>query len=146
MTNQFCSNCRASLMPTMRVCPTCGGKDFSALAPQTPPVPMGSVAKQGQFRSPLPSSNTSTLITPTVLAARGSRLGAAALDFLFYALSVTPGSAMFSKAESDIEKGIAAAVIGVGFIAIALTQWFYLIKRGQSLGKRVLGMLISIQT
>ena len=129
-------------MPTMRVCPTCGGRDFSAVAPQGPPLPRGSAEKQGLFKSASQSANTGTQAAPSVLADRGSRLGAAALDILLYALSVALGSVMFSKAGSDIEKGIAVGLIAVGLIAVAIAQWVYLIRHGQTLGKKMLGIRI----
>lgn len=64
------------------------------------------------------------------------------LDFLIYALSVIPGSVMFFRSDSDMAKGIAIALIAIGFIAVALVQWVYLIRYGQSLGKKMLGIRI----
>ena len=129
-------------MPTMRVCPTCGGRDLSATAPQRPSVPIGSAEKQVPFKSASQSFNTGSQTGPSVLADRGSRLGAATLDFLIYALSVIPGAVMPSSSDSDMAKGIAIALMSIGFIAMAITQWVYLVRYGQTLGKKMLGIRI----
>jgi hypothetical protein len=37
MAQQFCQGCGASLMPTLRMCPTCGSKNLDANPPQAAP-------------------------------------------------------------------------------------------------------------
>jgi len=37
MAQQFCQGCGASLMPTLRMCPTCGSKNLGANPPQAAP-------------------------------------------------------------------------------------------------------------
>jgi len=126
----------------MRVCPTCGGRDLSAVAPQRPSLPNGPAKQLGLFKGASQSFNTGTQTVPSVLADRGSRLGAATLDILIYALSVIPGAVMLPSSDSDMTNGIAIALMVIGFIAMAITQWIYLIRHGQSLGKKMLGIRI----
>jgi uncharacterized RDD family membrane protein YckC len=40
MATQYCSKCGVGVMPTMRICPSCGNRSFSA----SPPQPTGAVA------------------------------------------------------------------------------------------------------
>ena len=37
MAQQFCQGCGASLMPTLRMCPSCGSKNLGANPPQAAP-------------------------------------------------------------------------------------------------------------
>jgi len=38
MAQQFCQGCGASLMPTLRMCPTCGSKNLGSNQPTSPPA------------------------------------------------------------------------------------------------------------
>ncbi len=105
-------------------------------------MPIGSAGKQVPFKSASQSFNTGSQTVPSVLADRGSRLGAVTLDFLILVLSVIPGYVMLSSSDSDMAKGIATALIVIGFFAVTITQWVYLVRYGQSLGKKMLGIRI----
>jgi hypothetical protein len=53
MAQQFCQGCGSSLMPTLRMCPTCGSKNLDV----NPPLVMPSVTTNG---SPSATVNTTT--------------------------------------------------------------------------------------
>lgn len=42
MAQQFCQGCGASLMPTLRMCPSCGSKNLDANPPPLPPTQLAS--------------------------------------------------------------------------------------------------------
>ena len=42
MAQQFCQGCGASLMPTLRMCPSCGSKKLDANPPLSPPTQLSS--------------------------------------------------------------------------------------------------------
>lgn len=50
MAQQFCQGCGASLMPTLRMCPTCGSKNLEANPPHPAP-PSATTAKQTSYNS-----------------------------------------------------------------------------------------------
>ncbi len=47
MAIQYCASCGTSLMPTMRMCPQCGGKAMSPTPPQLTSVPASTTAVAG---------------------------------------------------------------------------------------------------
>jgi uncharacterized RDD family membrane protein YckC len=78
----------------------------------------------------------------TVLAGRGTRLGAAFLDSLIFLLCLLPGSIIIFESESDMAKGFGIAFVLIGFLGLIIMQMLFLIQRGQSLGKMILGIKI----
>jgi hypothetical protein len=57
MAQQFCQGCGASLMPTLRMCPTCGSKNLDANQPLSPPTQLSS---SQATNIPSPSTATSS--------------------------------------------------------------------------------------
>jgi uncharacterized RDD family membrane protein YckC len=92
----------------------------------------------------MPNSKASPLVTGVTgtLAGRGARLGAALLDLLIFSSCLIPGIAVMSISDSDIGKGFGGALLVIGWLGILVTQMVLLVKRGQSLGKIVLGIKI----
>jgi uncharacterized RDD family membrane protein YckC len=137
MNNQFCSGCGKSLMATMRICPYCGGKSFSASPPSNP------ISNQSQNATVSAASLTGTQVRPNIeLAERGTRLGAVMLDFLIFIVCLIPGIIALTISGSDGGKGFGWALIAVGWIGLYVVQMVFLVKYGQSLGKRALGIQI----
>ena len=56
MAQQFCQGCGASLMPTLRMCPSCGSKNLDANPPPLPPTQLASSQAAN-------NTNSSTAIT-----------------------------------------------------------------------------------
>jgi len=101
--------------------------------------------------STAPSNPTGTVATvapqlPTdlVLAERGTRLGAVALDCLIALFCIGPGALMVSLADrqSDAMTVIGAILLGIGFLGLLITQCYLLSTRGQTLGKRMVGVRV----
>jgi uncharacterized RDD family membrane protein YckC len=110
----------------------------------------------------LPPAATFTATTTPVLelAGRGTRLAAAIIDRLFVLLCLIPGLALMGPAlvqmalasqrgeEPDLEAfGAGGALLGAGFtmlalLALIIVQVWMISTRGQSLGKRFLGIRI----
>lgn len=79
------------------------------------------------------------------LASRGSRLGAVLLDNICVLLALVPGVlALVSAAESYGNDGMGAALflLVVGFIGVLGVQIYLLVKQGQTIGKRAVGIRI----
>ena len=77
------------------------------------------------------------------LAGRGTRLGAALLDLLALGICLLPGFAVFGiGANDDTTITIGTIVCVLGFIALATVQIVWLTTRGQTIGKRILGIRI----
>ncbi len=76
------------------------------------------------------------------LAGRGARLGAATIDSLIFAGSVTPGVVSITSAGTDMGVGFGIALLIFAWILLLVVQATFLIKRGQSLGKMVVGIRI----
>ena len=89
-----------------------------------------------------PKTRVSMTAAAPVLAGRGARLGAVLLDLLIFSLFLIPGALVMSSSDSDIGKGFGWALLGVGWLGLLITQMVFLVKRGQSLGKMVVGIKI----
>ena len=128
--------------------------EFSAGSPPPPPV----VAPAG---TPIYSSPTATAIVgDTELAGRGTRLGAAIIDRLLSTVVALPGIAVMGPAfmqlvlaamrgeEPDLEMISAGSFIlgallaGLGWLILLVVQIWMISTRGQSIGKRLLGIRI----
>jgi uncharacterized RDD family membrane protein YckC len=89
LATQYCSKCGFGVMPTMRICPSCGNRTFA----QTPPNPSSAMSQRGQASlvpnpaAPVHSAQSSghssfgpvTTFTP---AGHGKRLFAYLIDCL----------------------------------------------------------------
>jgi uncharacterized RDD family membrane protein YckC len=78
------------------------------------------------------------------LAGRGSRLGAVLLDTVAMCLCMLPGWIVMMAGGDDNEatQVTGGILVGVGFLALAALQTYLLTTRGQSLGKRIVGVRI----
>ena len=92
---------------------------------------------------PVIPRKTPTRRTNSNLAGRGARLLAVLLDLLALAVCVLPGLAVFWIGGND-ETAISFGTIlcALGFIALAAVQLIWLTTRGQTIGKRILGIRI----
>jgi uncharacterized RDD family membrane protein YckC len=78
------------------------------------------------------------------LAERGSRLGAALLDILIAMVCMGPGIGCMIAAGEDNEslKNTGITLIGIGMLALVIVQFYMLTTRGQTLGKKIVGVKI----
>jgi len=77
------------------------------------------------------------------LAGRGARLGAALLDLLTFGICLVPGAVLFSAGgKDDMTSTIGISLCVIAFIALAALQMVWLTSRGQTIGKRILGVRI----
>lgn len=78
------------------------------------------------------------------LADRGSRLGAVMLDGLIAFGFCLPGLIVVWTGgdEDSTMKSIAAILLGIGFLALAVIQVYLLTTRGQTMGKKIVGVKI----
>ena len=61
MAQQFCQGCGASLMPTLRMCPTCGSKNLDASPPLSPPTQLSSPQAANNINSSTATTSSSQL-------------------------------------------------------------------------------------
>jgi uncharacterized RDD family membrane protein YckC len=78
------------------------------------------------------------------LAERGTRLGAVLLDCLALLICLLPGFVVLMAGgdDNDTTKVIGGLLITVFFLALAIVQIYMLTTRGQSIGKRIVGVKI----
>lgn len=90
-----------------------------------------------------PSPMTRTVIDPN-LAGRGARLGAFLLDLLILSVSLLPGIAVGIAGGDDNEntKVIAGLLCGLGILLVLIVQFYLLSTRGQTIGKKVVGVKV----
>lgn len=125
--------------------------DYAEFAPGGPP-PLGGTSAA--------SLTATTFVNESELAGRGTRLGAAIIDRLLGVLCAMPGLMIMGPAfaqlviaasrgeEPDMEAFSAGsfllggAVAGIALLALFIVQVWMLSTRGQSIGKRMLGIRI----
>ena len=96
----------------------------------------------------VPSPAPLTVATPCVidpnLAERGSRLGAVVLDVLMACACIAPGVVVMLAGgdDNDTTKIIGALLICLAFLALATIQIYLLTTRGQTIGKKIVGVKI----
>jgi uncharacterized RDD family membrane protein YckC len=78
------------------------------------------------------------------LADRGSRLGAVLIDGLIACICVAPGVVviLIGGDDNDTTKVIGGLLIGLAFLALAVVQIYLLSTRGQTIGKKIVGVKI----
>lgn len=147
MSGHFCSNCGKSLMPTMRICPECGGKSFS---PVQPVITKQATPNQFNQKSS-PAQNiggaTAGINTALIPAGNGRRLLASMIDGAIlgaiFALVAALVGALF--------KGGGAGAIGAFFwtyaaisypIHIAYLAYTQSSDKEATIGKRTTGLRI----
>lgn len=145
MAQQFCSSCGAALMPSIRVCPSCGGRSFAATPPQvfSPPLSPSnaSISPQAANRQPV-SHIASYSARDSGPADRGTRLGAVLLDIVIFGLCLAPGLILISIESSVTSISVGVIVLALSWLAAALVQIVMMVQSGQSIGKRMLGIKI----
>jgi uncharacterized RDD family membrane protein YckC len=89
------------------------------------------------------SGGSSTGNPQPPLAARSKRLGAAAIDAVAGAAALLPGALIsMSAGYSDEQLAVGGFVFVIGLLAIAGYQIYLLVRRGQSVGKKAVGVRI----
>jgi uncharacterized RDD family membrane protein YckC len=107
-------------------------------------VPLASIlAKASAPAAPVSTMVPGVAVTDPNLAERGSRLGAALLDTLIMAVCVAPGVIILSVWErEETAQVIGVILLCVAVLGLFITQMYLLSTRGQSLGKRFVGVRI----
>lgn len=128
----YCHQCGTSADAGALFCSKCGAllKNQDSIRQAVTPEPPRANVEDADGRA------------RTELAARGTRLGAAALDILIAIACLIPGVAVMSFSDSDGGKLFGGALIAAGFLGLLIVQTVLLVKRGQSVGKRALGIKI----
>lgn len=80
MSGHFCSNCGKSLMPTMRICPECGGKSFSPVQPAITKQTSSNQSNQSSGARQNIGGTTSAINPSLIPASNGRRLLASMID------------------------------------------------------------------
>lgn len=82
-------------------------------------------------------------MSQTTLADRGTRLGAVLLDLVAAIAAMTPGLLVIAgSGYNDDLLGLAGLLFFVGWFGVAGYQLYLLVQRGQTIGKRALGIRI----
>ncbi|MEZ0329237.1 MAG: RDD family protein [Dissulfuribacterales bacterium] len=127
----FCHQCGAPAEASARFCAKCGAVLNNEAASQ---------ATTAQSFAPV--NEVAAITAQSQLAERSTRLGAVMLDFLIFIACLIPGIVVLSVSDSDGGKGFGGALIAVAWLGLAVVQIVLLVKHGQSLGKRALGIRI----
>ena len=114
----------------------------SNVAQRIPPT-AENPSKPTSFSQPyLPNDAARNSAGQYQLAGRSTRFGAVLLDLLFFVACLIPGIVVLSFSSSDRGKWFGFALIAIAFLGICIIQMVFLVKHGQSLGKRALGIKI----
>jgi len=144
MSGHFCTKCGKSLMPTMRICPECGNKSFSATAPASPkPVPV-SPSPQSNFANQTASSVQNSFLIP---ASNGRRFLAAMIDgailSAIFALVAAIVGALFKGGGTGAIGGFFWAYGSISYtIHIAYLTYTQSSDKEATIGKRTAGLRI----
>ena len=134
----YCTTCNTEVMATLRMCPKCGNKQFSKTHVE---IPVGSAfpvsSKPASTYPTTPIQSVSN--TASTLAGRGERLGAAILDFLIMCACLIPAFIASSVFGSE---GLAMLLLSLFILGLIIAQATFLTKKGQSLGKMIVGIRI----
>ena len=135
----FCHQCGSTLVTGAKFCAKCGISLIESTSNQT-----AGFNPQAQAPSPTMGDATQALNSTqqSELADRSTRLGACVLDFLIFLACLIPGLMVISASDSDGGKGFGGALLAMGWLGLLVIQTVYLMKYGQSLGKRVLKIRI----
>lgn len=119
-----------------------GMADWKPLGQVLPAQP-GPVAPAGPVSPVAPATVAGRPVLDPNLAGRGARLGAFLIDLLFFALCVGPGAAMAGLSDQgDTVYSIGVVLCVVGFLIAVVVQIMLLTKRGQTVGKKLVGVKI----
>ncbi len=127
----FCHKCGIRAEASAMFCTKCGAalRNEATIQPTMAP-------------SFAPANESADSAARSQLAERSTRLGAVILDFLIFMACLIPGIIVVSVSDADGGKGFGWALIAVAWLGLAVVQIVLLVKHGQSLGKRVLGIRI----
>lgn len=134
----YCTACNTEVMSTLRMCPKCGNRQFSETPAENPvnsAFPASSTPASTYPTAPIQSASN----TGSTLAGRGARLGAVILDFLIMCACLIPAFIAYSGFGSE---GLAMLLLLLCILGLIVAQATFLTKRGQSMGKMIVGIRI----
>jgi len=89
------------------------------------------------------SSVVNEQIGGPILAERATRFGAAILDSLIFVGCMIPGVVLIAEGNNDDTMlGFGVVLLCIAILGLSITQMYLLSTRGQSLGKRIVGIKI----
>lgn len=145
MPKKYCSSCGTALMPTLRLCPSCGGRSFSdqpvsiAAPTKTPKVPSA---------GPVNPATPSAVGRKWVAAPHGSRFMAAFIDYflLLVATGILSIIASLAGFVGDNAPGVKLVAILAILVSIGIPYAYFTIMhasdRQASWGKSLLGLTV----
>ena len=139
----YCTECGTQVLPTMRICPQCGGRSFSDFAPILPDTAQ-------QERHAVGGAAT-TPARAYELASPGSRLLAYFIDVALINIALTVMSRFISAdASLDVLQSMRHTFVSILALATLIFLSYYTLLEtaapGGSLGKRLLGLSVVNQT
>jgi uncharacterized RDD family membrane protein YckC len=154
MATQYCSKCGIGVMPTMRICPSCGNRAFA----QTPPNPASAMPQLGQVSSgPSPAApvhaahssghSSSFPVTRFTPAGHWKRLFAYLIDYLvlLFAAGVIGGFAGLVGSGSQTVQGAFSGGVLLLLGAVLPFVYFTILHSrpsGASWGKAAMGLRV----
>ena len=136
-----CGACAHSFSKRAEKCPKCGWRPLATCQVCRNKIPDNSISCP-ECGDTAPFKVALKKALKFQLSGRGTRLGAVLLDFLFFAICLLPGLAILVSADSDMNKGVGITLIAIGWLGLLIVQMYFLVSRGQSLGKMALGIKI----
>ena len=138
-----CTACGTQVLPTMRICPQCGGRSFSEFAPILP-------GASQQVRPAVGGAATAPA-RPAELASSGSRLLAYCIDVALINIALTVMGRFISADPSlDVLQTLRHTFVSILALATLIFLSYYTLLEtaapGGSLGKRMLGLSVVNQS
>ena len=147
MAKKFCQQCSMSLMPSLMMCPTCGGRSFG---PNPPTNTSPSASNSNTTSSNLTNLNSTRSSVQFVPGSIGKRAVAYVIDIVIVAfIGIIP--VMFSHlVTSTVGNGVGGFVSAVSLLAAVICPYLYFVILNSSslqatYGKKWLGLKL-IQT
>jgi uncharacterized RDD family membrane protein YckC len=146
MADKYCDKCSARLMPTMRVCPSCGCRTFS----QTPPPTQPSFATATNTNTTQPSSTImpQPASVQFIPAGHWQRIGAAMIDAMIVAVisGIPIAIGYLFTFSRKTESGINIITVAMILISIVAPYCYFTIlhssARRATYGKVAMGLIL----
>lgn len=146
MADKYCDKCSTKLMPTMRVCPSCGSRTFSLTPPPTPPIPP--TTTNTNTTQPFSTITPQPVSLQYIPAGHWQRISSAMIDALIVAvISGIPIAIGYVLTLSrKTESGINFITVALILISIVAPYFYFTIlhssPRRATYGKLAMGLII----
>ena len=153
MSGYFCTNCGRSLMPTMRICPECGNKRFSAMPPaitkSANPTPVMHVGQKASYINQNAASPTTPKFAGFWFRTLASIIDGVLCQLLIIFIVAPIGFSLgLQLADSYSLSEIEMIGYGTGFVLGGLIQWLWFTvaessKWQATIGKKMVGLKVT---